>query len=204
MIIGVMAIVKSSRNTLRVLEHSPRSDDGFFHPHPGHLSTGEHICELLTDCPKLEDLSISIPTMCSKLFSNNNVRWRGDCQVRALGLCGDPTTGHSNTAHHELREILNQARDLMDTRAMSRFPAELTLEIFFADMIFDPHVSCVHGDFQDAEFFADGQWPLAKAASSKGPYGSTGLYGKEDEESVWDCVSENELFSGLARNILRL
>jgi len=32
---GVMAIVKASRKTLRVLEHSPRSQDGFWHPHPG-------------------------------------------------------------------------------------------------------------------------------------------------------------------------
>jgi hypothetical protein len=200
---GVMAVVRSSRDTIRVIEHSPRSDDGFWHPHPGNLSTGEHICDLLTSCPKLEDLSISIPTMCSKLFSNNNVRWRGDCQVRALGLCGDHTTGRSNMAHHELRDILSEARKLTRTRACSRFPAELTLEIFFADMIFDPHVSRVHGDFQDAEYFSDGTWPLVKNVSRKGPYGSTGLYGKE-EESVWECLSEDELFSGLARNIVRL
>jgi hypothetical protein len=41
---GVMAIVKASRNTLRVLEHSPRSQDGFWHPHPGSPSDCEHLC----------------------------------------------------------------------------------------------------------------------------------------------------------------
>lgn len=199
-----MAIVKSSRKAIRVLEHSPRSDDGFFHPHPGNLTSGEHICDLITACPKLEDLSISIPTMCPKLFANSYVRWSGDCQVRALGLCGDSSVGRSNMAHHELREILNEARKLIATRIRSRFPTELTLELFYANMIFDPHLSCVHGDFQDAEFFSDRSWPLYKTASSKGPYGSTGLYGKDDEESVWDCLSEDELFAGLGRSLIHI
>ena len=118
---GVMAIVRSSRKTLRVLEHSPRSDDGFWHPHPGHLADGEHICTLLTNCPRLEDLSISIPSMCPALFSNKAVRWNGECQVRAIALCGDSTGRRSNTSHDELRKTLNQARALMTARASGYF-----------------------------------------------------------------------------------
>jgi hypothetical protein len=91
----------------------------------------------------------------------------------------------------------------MKARASGYFPEKLTLEIFFADMIFDPHDSCVHGDFQDAEYISHETWPSEKAVSRKGPYGSTGLYGKE-EEGLFECINENELFAGLARNLVQL
>ena len=198
-----MAIVRASQKTLRVLEHSPRSDDGFWHPHPGYLSDGSHICSILTDCPKLEDLSISIPSMCQELFSNTSVRWKGDFQVRALSLCGHDDTRRSNSAHDDLRKLLQQARRLTAARARSCIPAELNIEIFFADMIFDPHIRAVHGDFAEAAFVSAGTWPSKKNVSRKGPYGSTGLYGK-DEEYLFECIDENELFSGLARNFVRI
>lgn len=202
--VGVMAIVRASQKTLRVLEHSPRSDDGFWHPHPGHLSNGEHICSLLASCPRLEDLSVSVPSMCTELFSNTAVRWKGDCQVRALGLCGDDGNKRSNTSFYELRNLLNRARELIYARGHGTMPAELTLELFFADMIFDPHLRMVHGDFQEAEEACGGTWPGIKNLSGKGPYGSTGLYGKKEEEGLFECIDEEELFAGLARNLVQL
>src|SRR5688572_14753323 len=126
-----MAIVRSSSKTLRVLEHSPRSDDGFYHPHPGYLSSGEHICDLLTACPNLRDVSISIPTMCPALFANTGVRWRGDCQVRALGLCGHGVATRSSAAIVTLKQTLDQARRLVQARAAGSFSEELRLELFF-------------------------------------------------------------------------
>jgi hypothetical protein len=201
---GVMAIVRSSRNTLRVLEHSPRSDDGFWHPHPGHLSNGEHVCALLASCPRLEDLSVSLPSMCTELFSNTAVRWTGDCQVRSLGLCTDNGEKRSNQSFMELRSLLQATRDLIYARGHSSMPAELTLELFFADMIFDPHMRSVHGDFQEAEEFSGGSWPGMKRFSGKGPYGSTGLYGKKEEEGLFSCIDEEDLFTGLSRNFIQL
>jgi len=198
-----MAVVQASRKTLRVLEHSPRSDDGFWHPHPGHLSNDEHICSILTSCPKLEDLSISVPSMCPVLFSNMAVRWTGECQVRALALCGDSKCRQSNKSHEELRNTLQQARRLMAARGSGYLPANLKLELFFADMIFDPHINSVHGDFQEAELASGDSWPASKQLSRKGPYGSTGLYGKE-EEGLFECIDEPDLFAGLARNFVRL
>jgi hypothetical protein len=197
---GVMAIVRSSRRTLRVLEHSPRSMDGFWHPHPGHYSSNVHLCDVLSHCPNLEDLSISIPSMCSTLFNNHAVKWRGDCQVRALHICKHDDVLRSRSRSHnvtsELRKLLAAARSLTRAKAASYIPTELTLELFFADCIFDPHVEAVHGDFALAEVAANGSWPLRKALSRKGPYGSTGLYGK-DEETPFDRVPEDEYLRGL-------
>jgi len=195
-----MAIVRASRKTLRVLEHSPRSDDGFLHPHPGHLSDNEHICDLLTSCPKLEDVSISIPTMCSALFANKDVRWKGDCQVRAQGICGEDKL-NSNAAHSQLKKLLEQARQLIRARGSGIYPTYLTLELFFAEMILDPHDHAVHGNFEDA--MLDEQWPSKWAPSRKGPYGSTVLFGKEEEQE-FIRISEADLFAGLGQNFIRL
>ncbi|KAF2400389.1 hypothetical protein EJ06DRAFT_530371 [Trichodelitschia bisporula] len=200
---GVMAIVKASKKTIRVLEHSPRSQDGFYHPDPGSLSENEHICHVLTSCPKLEDLSISLPSMCSELFANERVQWKGDCQVRALRLCGHEEPGSRAASGDALRKLLRQARNLISKRATSSIPAELRIELFFADFIFDPHIKAVHGDFETAELFAPGSWPAHKERSRKGPYGSTGLYGK-DEEYTFEKLNEDEFFRGLDMGVLRL
>jgi len=142
--------------------------------------------------------------MCTKLFSNTGVRWRGDAQVRALDVCGYEHNRGSHECHQELRKLLQTARDLIYHRGHGTMPAELTLELFFADMIFDPHVRLVHGDFQEAEEASGGLWPGIKNMSGKGPYGSTGLYGKEEEEGLFSCIDEEELFVGLARKFVQL
>ncbi len=202
-----MAIVKSSRSTLRVLEHSPRGDEGFSHPHPGFSSSQEHICTLLTSCPRLQDLSISIPSMCPALFANHTVRWAGDCQVRALRLCEDysPKVNHKRTpskaadaiaAADTLRRVLENARGLCRAAARSVVPRKLAVELFFAGCVFDPAEEVVHGAFGLAELVSHGHWPADKKPSPKGPYGSTGLYGKEDEEGIWDKVSERDYLEG--------
>ncbi|TKA61571.1 hypothetical protein B0A49_09483 [Cryomyces minteri] len=195
---GVMALVKASQKTLKVLEHSPRSDDGFYHPHPGTLPSTEHLCDVLTACPKLKDLSISVPSMCPDLFSNDSVRWEGECQVRAARLCDKATTsshatkknGHEKGDLLVLQETLARARTLIRNRRLMR--AELDIELFFLDCIFEPRLQAVHGDVSLAEISSNAQWPAFKASSSKGPYGATGLYGKD--EGPWDVVSEEMLW----------
>ncbi|KAJ9625585.1 hypothetical protein H2203_004344 [Taxawa tesnikishii (nom. ined.)] len=203
---GVMAIVKASQSTIRVLEHAPRSENGFFHANPGTLQSGEHICEILTGCPRLKDLSISVPSMCIDLFSNDEVRWQGDCQVRALHLCDH---SHSHTAKgadakqrklDNLRRLLNQARNLIAHR--QRVRGQLAIELFFADCIFDPRDCVVHGDFALPQISSGGSWPATKTSSSKGPYGTTGLYGKD--EGNWEIVSEDEYLRAVEKGWIRL
>ncbi|GAM86437.1 hypothetical protein ANO11243_044510 [Dothideomycetidae sp. 11243] len=204
---GVMAIVKGAQQTLRVLDHSPRSDDGFFHPDPGCLEEGDHACDILANCPRLKDLSISIPSICSALFANHDVKWDGDMQVRALQLCQSyaqppvsSTLKSSRQNSEHLKELLDDARGL--TKARERQRQTLDIELFFADCIFDPADSVVHGGFAMAEISSCGHWPHYKTNSGKGPYGSTGLYGKE--EGDWDAVAETEWFRAVEAGYLRI
>jgi hypothetical protein len=197
---GVMAIVRASRQTLRVLEHSPRADSGFRNPHPGRVRDGAHACALLAGCPRLTDVSVSLPTVCAALFAGRQARWTGGCQVRARGLCGvEP--GETGQEARALRGVLDAARALVAARATVRFPERLTVEIFFAGLIFDPHAWRVHGDFRLASLLSGGTWPVVKTPSGKGPYGSSGLYGKM-EEGVFECISEDELWVALRREFV--
>lgn len=207
---GVMAIVEASQQTLRVLEHSPRSQDGFFHPHPGYLPNSDHhICEILAACPRLEMLSISMPSMCAALFANPNVRWNGDCQVRAAHLCNTAPRDRF-ASHAALRDLLVAGRELTRTHAVSVIPTQLYIEIFFADMIFEPALESVHGVFELASISSGRRWPLERAPSRKGPYGSTGLYGKadddllEDEEELFERVREDEFLRGVMAGYVSL
>ena len=194
-IAGVMAVVKASQQTLRVLDHSPRSNDGFFHPDPGCLDDGDHACAILAACPRLTDLSISIPGMCAALFANHDVQWRGGMQVRALTLCPG-----ASPPKHGMRALLGAARDLAAARQRQR--STLDVELFFADCIFAPAVGKVHGDFELASICSRGLWPRLAEPSGKGPYGSTGLYGKE--EGDWQRIDESEWLRGIEAGYLRI
>ncbi|KAJ4325161.1 hypothetical protein N0V94_000875 [Neodidymelliopsis sp. IMI 364377] len=197
---GVMAVVKASRNTLRVLEHSPRSQDGFWHPHPGSPSDSEHLCETFRSCPKLETLSISLPSVCADLFSHEDAKFRGDMQVRALHLCGHEHGRSTQEATDALQKLLQQARALVQRRAKSTVPQELYVELFFADCIFEPGYASVHGDFALAQAISDGLWPASVEFSGKGPYGSTGLYEKE-QEGPFQRIEEDEFLAGVRRRL---
>jgi len=195
---GMLAIVKASRASLRVLEHSPRSDDGFYHPFPGFID--EHVCELIASLPEMRDLSMSVPYMCAELFVNEEVKWQGDCQVRTVDICGcDPKTG-AHTRVKLLLDTLNAARALIAARR--RLGYKLNIEIFFAGCIFYPEERLVHGDFAMAEYNSAGRWPESRQASTKGPYGTSGVY--EKEEGLWDAVSEEEYLSAVSRHWISL
>ncbi|KAL1311094.1 hypothetical protein AAFC00_001301 [Neodothiora populina] len=202
---GVMALIKASQSSIRIIEHSPLSNDGFFRPHPGVTASGEHICETLTQSPKLRDLSISVPSACECLFAHEDVAWEGECQVRASALCGTPCE-RPNSAETQraraaaLRDMLDRGRSLISGRARQR--RALDIEFFFAECIFDLRDCVVHGDFALAEISSGGRWPLLKTSSPKGPYGTTGLYGKD--EGTWDIISEAEFFTAVEKGWLRI
>ena len=191
---GVMAVVKASRHTLRVLEHSPRSQDGFWHPHPGDLCDSEHPCETLRSCPKLETLSISLPSVCVDLFSYEDAKFRGNLQVRTLHMCGYETSHSTQERAEALGKLLRGARGLIRRRAKGLCAQDLHVEFFFADCIFEPGSSSVHGDFAMAQAITHGCWPANVSFSGKGPYGSTGLYGKQ-EHGPFQRISEDEFLA---------
>lgn len=197
---GVLALVKASRDTLQVLEHSPRSDDGFFHPYPGQLDANEHMCCLITSLPQMRDLSLSMPHLCADFFANQEVHWAGECQIRTTNLCGCDTTTSRGTFVVRLRDTFAGARTLIAARA--RLHHSLAIEIFFAACIFEPEKRVVHGDFTMAEIASHGQWPHTKSSSTKGPYGTSGVY--EKAEGSWHVVGEEEYLDAVERGWVAL
>jgi hypothetical protein len=134
------------------------------------------------------------------LFSNENVKFAGDLQVRALHLCEHEHGRSTQEATDALQALLEQARRLIRIRAESAIPRELYVELFFADCIFEPGFQSVHGDFSLAQISSDGCWPQNVDFSGKGPYGSTGLYGKE-EEAQFQRIEEADFLTGIRRRL---
>ncbi|KAI9845825.1 MAG: hypothetical protein M1837_004505 [Sclerophora amabilis] len=194
-IAGVMDLVKASRESLRILEFSPllEGEDGKG-DHRNH-SSNEHLCELLVSCPRLIDLSVSLPSVCPALFSNSGVQWSGDLQIRANSFCAEDVHNPNVGSASQIWQVLDGARSLISSRAEAG--VDLSIEIVITHWIFQPKHRLVHGNFDLAEVSSDFSWPSGKKASGKGPYGSTGIHGKD--ENPYSCVSEDVFREGLLR-----
>lgn len=139
---GLIALACASQDTLRVLEHSPLSDDGFKHPDALSAGDGKHLCEEIINCPRLSSLSISLPTMCSTLFSQHSVRWTGDVQIRAAGVCSLGSLKQSVEARRAVFDILAQSRLLM--AAQEAKGIELRIEFFIGTLSADKTRGVIH------------------------------------------------------------
>ena len=212
---GLIALVQSSRDTLRVIEHAPRSSDGFYHPHPGELEpeSSMHLCQLLTSCPNVRDLSLSMPSVCAELFSNPNVKWTGELQVRARSLCSlrcKPDKDRRDEAA-ALSKLLSAARELGHESALRHQTTEedapLSIEFFIYNRIFTPLATTVHGDFLLSRVSSNNAFPREQHFSSKGPYGSSGVYGKQltdEENEIWEVAGEQEFLEAVERGWISL
>ncbi len=211
---GIMALAEASQGSLQILEYSPLSEDGFEHPNPASSHDERHVCQQILQCKRLRNLSISMPSLCEDLFSDTSVIWNGEVQIRGGNLCGEQVgLRDSPRALEQLWRILEQTRSLVTARRLDG--AELTIELFIGEwdlvhlrhgkpililvdhLIFDTRDLLVHGNFELGEILSDGLWPAESRPSRKGPYGQTGLYGKD--EGPFSCVSEDCFADGLRR-----
>ena len=198
---GIGALANSSDQTLEILEHSPLTANGFGHADPNSLrGQRQHLCPRILECPRLRDLSLSLPSICEDLFSDVSVRWSGETQIRTGTVCGRHPISlkTSETAQFKFWRILGQARSLM--RLREKEGVELDIEIYINNWIFEPRRYRVHGNLDVAEVASDGGWPIDKSRSSKGPYGQTGLYGKV--EGPYEVVSEDVFKQGLNKHYI--
>lgn len=200
---GIAALAESSDETLEVLEHSPLAADGFARsdPTPSQRQK-DHLCRIFLECPRLRNISLSLPSLCQDLFADVSVNWEGEVQIRSATLCGRHPLSlkTSGKAQCQFWRILDQARSLMSSR--EKVGIELNIEIFIGDWIFEPKHSLVHGNLQFGTAVSDGAWPSEKRQSGKGPYGQTGLYGKDD--GPYECVTEETFKLGLERRYISL
>lgn len=188
---AAMALVDASRDHLQLLEHFPLTDDGFQHPDPASTEIHRHLCEDLLQYPQLRDLSISLPSLCEDLLKDPSVPWRGEVQIRAASICNHPK--NKNEAQDRFWRILDLTRALMAAKDYDG--VELDIELFINHWVFEPRHGLVHGNIEIGQALSDGSWPLSHTVSSKGPYGQTGLYGKD--ERPYSCISEKEFAEGL-------
>ena len=129
---GIMAIVEGSRETLRVLEYSPPPNANFEHPDPAIPDTTDHYCQMLLRCPQLRNLSISLPSICSDLFCDSTIRWCGEVQVRAGGICGfQRGLKHSVPGQQRFWDTIKMSRSLMEAREEDG--DQLDIEIFISE-----------------------------------------------------------------------
>src|SRR5947207_2337173 len=140
-------------------------------------SSNEHLCEVVAACPKLETVSLSMPSICAALFANPAVNWSGDFQVSAATLCGHEERCQSNdpAATQTLAELLEQSRQLVLMHkyayASKDLYIKLYIKLFFADCIFEPGYSVVHGNFLLAQSLSEGTRP--HQTQLQGSYDST-------------------------------
>ena len=128
---GLVALGRASEATLRVLEHSPLSDDGFEHPNASSTGDGSHLCNEIVQCPHLGDLAVSLPTICTDLFSDGSVNWIGDVKIRAAGVCGQHSRlERSKDARQAFFDILCHARGLIE--AQQKRQIDLNIEIYIS------------------------------------------------------------------------
>ncbi|KAL8996455.1 MAG: hypothetical protein Q9169_004049 [Polycauliona sp. 2 TL-2023] len=195
---GLVSLSRASEATLRVLEHSPLSDDGFEHPNASSTGDDSHLCNETIRCPHLRDLAISLPTICTDLFSDPSVEWIGDVKIRAAGVCGQlGSMAQSSVARQAFFNVLSQARSLI--KAQQQRQIDLNIEIYIDHFIFEPSKKLVHADLSVGEILSAGSWPVMAAPSSKGPYGQTGQYGKD--ERAYQCIYEEEFLEGLQKGL---
>ena len=132
---GVMSIVNACRETLRVLEYTPTSQNGFDHPDPSSVPSApkaKHFCCEIVQCSRLTSLSISLPSICLELFDAASNRWTGEVQIRAGALCEveSPLQQSQNGRLHFLI-LLDHLRYLMEAR--EQYNAHLDIEIFVGE-----------------------------------------------------------------------
>ena len=196
---GIGALADSSDATLEMIEHSPLTAGGFERPDPATFrGPKQHLCTNILKCPRLTNLSLSLPSICENLFADTSVNWRGEVQIRTGTVCGrhQLSLKTSDKARTQFWRILEQARCLMNVRELEGIP--LDIEIFVNNWIFEPRHYRVDGNLDVAQAVSEGRWPPEKVSSSKGPYGQTGLYGKD--ERPYNVVSEDVFKQGLSKH----
>ena len=196
---GIGALADSSDATLEIIEHSPLTADGFERPDPASLhGPKQHLCPKVLQCTRLTNLSLSLPSICENLFADTSVNWRGEVQIRTGTVCGRHPVSlkTSEKARTHFWRIIEEARSLMSVR--EREGVQLDIEIFVNNWIFEPRHCRVHGNLDVAKAVSDGRWPPDRLSSSKGPYGQTGLYGKD--ERPYEVVSEHVFKQGLSKH----
>ncbi|KAL9586306.1 MAG: hypothetical protein Q9212_000974, partial [Teloschistes hypoglaucus] len=170
---GLLALVRASKDTLRVLEHAPLVDPGFKEPELSANYWGNHMCDEIMQCPQLRSLAICLPTICSDLFRGTSNYWMGDVHVKAAGICKQAAGSLETPVDAQLAifEILHSVRRFIQTQQAKSI--ELNILISLGQFIFEPSKNLVHPNFLMGSIDSAGSWPSIQYSANKS-YGNGG------------------------------
>lgn len=171
---GIAALIRASWRTLKLLEFKPAASADI------QSSSHVHLCTLIASCPRLVDLTVTMPSCCTDIFTA--AAWKETARIRIANVCQPHLHLHSAPDIDDLATLLDAARDK-------------NVEFEISDFLFDVKNRRVHGDFRKAKKLAEGMWKPREEVSAKGPYG--------DGEG-WSAVSEEGFWDGLRWGLVRL
>ena len=212
---GITALVSSSHKSLKVLNYTPLSQmaAGFTHLNPSPGMPKIHFCDIITSCPNLTDVNVTVPHICEHILCpppqysedimaldtpQQVLKWHGNAVIRL------PYGGHT-CAHPELplehpdnrttlQSIFGAARRLQQK--------SLLIELVIGNYTFTPAAFSVSGDFREPKKLAEGMWePDGEKESRRGPWGSSGVWG--DMGSRWTEIGEEDFFDGVRCGLVR-
>ena len=205
--LGVIALLSSSRTTLKVINYAPIAPATAGMPKV-------HVCDVITSCPNLIDVNITVPQLCEHLFcpppqySINMTqfdellsKWDGVAIIRLSP--GGRTCLHSNLPLEHPENCAEIQRILEAARKLQQITSGVVVELSIGKFTFTPASFSVVGDFRGAKKVAEGMWePERERESRRGPWGSSGLC-EDIGGRMWTEIGEADFFYGVNCGLVR-
>ena len=210
----------ASYKTLKVLNYVPldATTVGCTHLNPSPGPPNLHFCDVLTSCSNLVDVSVTVPHICENLLSpppryadedmeidSQNLqpvpKWRGTAIIRLSG-------GGRTCVHPELPlEHPDSRTQLQGVLAGCRYFEHITpganIDLVIGNYTFHPASYSVAGNFRAIKKLSEGTWqPDDERESTKGPYGSTGIW-EGTGTRPWTEIGEEDFCDGVRSGLIR-
>lgn len=205
--VGVTALLSSSRTTLKVINYAPTTPTVSGMPKI-------HVCDIVTSCPNLIDVNITVPQLCEHLlcplpqYTKNMIqfdellsKWNGVAIIRLLR--GGRTCLHPNLPLEHPENCAEVQRILDTARKLQQITSGVAVELTIGKFTFSPANFSVAGDFRGAKKLAEGMWqPERERESRRGPWGSSGLC-EDIGGRTWTEIGEVDFFYGVNCGLIR-
>jgi hypothetical protein len=140
---GLLHVARASSDKIRLLQYRP-SSPSLRRLQAIDLGDAELICHQIGSLPRLRDLDIYIPTLCTTLLSDYGVVWSGQCMIRFERVCCELSHGPQHRHTECLRRILDDIRSIVAER--KRLGCSLRVGLSTKRCLFLPDSALVHYD----------------------------------------------------------
>lgn len=119
------------------------------------LNVAQHLCHDLSTLPRLREVDISLPSICTDLFAHSKMPWSGTCIIGFSRICQTSKCDKPQDYARLLRRTLESARLLTIER--KRLKKHLIIELTNGSYIFRPDQELVYGDFSSESIALEGE-----------------------------------------------